>query len=113
MSCCEFHLLNMRIFNFLVRDANNYSKVSVETSDVSVSTETPLLPLELSPHDVDYPTIKSCPENHIITKQDLLNRQQLYDAFVLYDEDDSIHMPNIINIVKRLEKMNFLVIKSF
>lgn len=54
--------------------------------------------------------IQAHPENHFITKQDFDNRKpQIYDAFILYDEDDSKHIKRIEEIVRNLEAKDFKV----
>lgn len=53
-------------------------------------------------------------EDNFITKQDKSHGfPQIYDAFVLYDENDDDHMHAIVEIVKHLESKNFSVRKNF
>jgi hypothetical protein len=117
----RLNIKSLMYLNVTAIDAQNYLEKKNVQNLSSLIPEASLLPetavikavptTALPQRTVNPPTIKTDPDNNIITKQDYLNRQpQLYDAFVLYDEGDSTHMPNIQEIVNRLEKMNFTVI---
>lgn len=63
-----------------------------------------------APAIIEHPKIESRPEDHFITKQDFdHNKPQIYDAFILYDEDDIRHMKDIEEIVGKLESKKFKV----
>lgn len=70
------------------------------------SLSVPSCPVETSSYQV--PVIPPLPEDHFITKDDKKFRKaQHYHAFVLYDENDVVHIQNVLDIVGKLEKMRF------
>lgn len=69
-----------------------------------------MLPARIEAPAIKHPKIEARPEDHFITKQDFdHNKPQIYDAFILYDEDDTRHMKDIEEIVGKLESKKFKV----